>query len=96
MARTAKITLDGAEYVVHALNIDQLERASEAFNAPSTSVAFKVLRIAMERAEPKPNGSLESIEPTFEEINEAFRVIAELSGIKTENPPVAAAKETLN
>lgn len=93
MSRTAQITLEGVGYTVHALNIGQLERVSQAFEAPRTTVAFAVLRIAMERAEPRPD--LNNIEPTMDEISAAFTKVIELAGITVErksngataNPP---------
>lgn len=97
MARTAAIILDGVSYVVPAFNIGQLEIVSEIFDGPiKTKIPYKILRLALDRADPKPNGGLEQIEPTFDEINKAFEVIAELSGIpvrKASDPqePVAPA-----
>jgi len=90
MARTAVISLDGKEYTIHAFNIGELEEATVAFENERARVPYKVLRIALRRAEPQLNGSLEDIEPKAGEVLEAFRTIVELSGMnmagKDENP----------
>lgn len=90
MSKTAKVTLAGIEYTVHAFNIGELEEIAELVggNATPGRVSFQVLKIALRRAEPKiedPN----AIEAEPEEIKAAFDGVLELAGLKqaTENPP---------
>ncbi len=78
MVRTTTIKLDGVEYAVPALNIGQLERLSDAFELPAGRIAYAVLRVALERAEPKVD--MEQVAPSVDEIREAFQAVAELSG----------------
>lgn len=76
MARTAKITLDGMEFVIRAFNIGELEKINQAGND-----AWVVLRMALLRAEPKvpdPN----ALEPTPDELKEAFATIMTLAGLQ--------------
>jgi hypothetical protein len=70
------------DYTIHALNIGQLERVTDAFELKAGRVAYAVLRIAMERAEPKV--VFEEIEPSVEDVRLAFEKIIELTGIKVE------------
>lgn len=74
------ITLGGAVYRVPKFNLGQHERMVDAR-------AFEVLRIGLERAEPKvedPN----TLELTFPEIKAAVAAIMEFSGYKSPDPNV--------
>lgn len=76
MARTAKIVLDGTEYVIRAFNIGELEKINQGGND-----AWVVLKTALMRAEPKvvdPN----AIEPTPAELQVAFETIMTLAGLQ--------------
>jgi len=85
-ARTATITLDGTPYTVHAFNIGELERITQSGNN-----AWAVLRIAMERADPKPI-NVETIAPTLDEVKTAFEVLLTLAGLqKPEGNPLQAS-----
>ncbi len=89
MARTAKIVLDGKDYEVHAFNIGELERITLQGNN-----AWLVLRIALERAEPKvsdPN----MLEPTPDEVRQAFAILMKLAGLEqtAANPPQTAGED---
>ena len=74
MARTAVIKLGGVDYTVHAFNMGELRRVATIFNKAKANgggegveVAFDVLRIAFERAEPKAD--VETVEPDgFDEV----------------------------
>lgn len=87
MGRTTTITLDGITYTVRAFNIGELERIQTA-----QANAWSVLKIALERADPKiedPN----VIEPTPSELEDAFKKILDLAGLKSDpqaagSPPV--------
>lgn len=81
MVRTGEITLGGTVYVVHAFNIGELERVTDVFQGPPHRVSFTVLRIALERAEPKVDPT--TIEATTDEVAAAMMVILELAGLKT-------------
>lgn len=88
MARTATITLDGANYVIRAFNIGELEAIGKAGND-----AWIVLKTALKRAEPKVENA-DLIEPTPDELLVAFRIIMELAGMqKPDAPPPQAAAE---
>jgi hypothetical protein len=85
MARIEIIILGGVEYTVSAFNLDQMERATGAFEGAKGSVPYAFLRIALERANPKPK--LNEIEPTIDEITNAFKKLAKLSGIELKENP---------
>src|SRR5258706_16026924 len=86
--RTAKITLDGDEFTIHAFKIGELEQLTEIFSskASGTSMSLMVLRLALLRAEP-PVTDFDNMEPTLDEIAAASKAVLELAGGKTsENP----------
>lgn len=89
MARTVDVTLDGITYKVPAMNFGQIERASEAMQTTNSARAgFTLLRIALERSDPKVE-NLDTIQPSIDEITEAATKIMEASGFKapdTSNP----------
>lgn len=85
MPKTATIQLGGQELKIHAFNIGELERVTALFDAagPASNVkmAFGVLRIALERAEPKVE-DIDGIEiESMDEVVEASNVILTLAGI---------------
>lgn len=94
--RTAKITLDGDEFTIHAFKIGELEQLTEIFNsnASGTSMSLMVLRLALLRAEP-PVHDFDNMEPTLDEISAASKAVLELAGLKAsenpQQPPVPAA-----
>jgi len=98
MAKTATITLGGAEYKVHPFNIGELERVTEFLasmsngSAGNIKSAFAILRIAAERADPKIE-DFNAIEATIDEVVSASNAIVELAGLKQTgaNPPEAGA-----
>ncbi len=81
--RTAKITLDGEEFVIHAFKIGELEQLTEIFSskASGTSMSLMVLRLALLRAEP-PVTDFDNMEPTLDEIAAASKAVLELAGLK--------------
>src|SRR5437764_1064134 len=91
-----EITLGDSKYMVPRLNIGQLERVTELFSAGGSKVAFAILRIALERAEPAvPDVGV--IEATTEEVRLGMRAILVMSGLSDENkepPGGAPAGET--
>ena len=92
MAKEAKVTLDGTEFTVPALNIGRLERVSAVIsNGAGSNGAFEILKIALEKASPAPD--LDTLAPTLDEVAAAVKAILVLSGLQKpdENPPVAAA-----
>jgi hypothetical protein len=80
MARDVMVTLDGQNYQVPALNIEQMEDVAEVLQGPPQKAGFSVLKIAMRRANPKPDFS--NMSPTFDEIGNAVKCILELSGLQ--------------
>lgn len=87
MAKTAKITLGDQEYTVHAFNLGELERISDLMkDAKPGRIGFEILRLAMERAEPKPE-DVGAIEMTLDEVNDASAKLMELAGVKVKKDP---------
>ena len=88
-----KIGLGGTEYTVPALNLGQLERVSVLAIEGSVGSGFAMLKIALERALPKPD--FEQMAPTIDEVGNAVQAILKLSGLQKPdaNPPVAASPE---
>lgn len=91
--RTCVVTLDDIDFTIPALNMEQLERASIAAGTKTqTEAGFAVLRIALERAEPKVVDP-ENFSPTPDQIKAAMDSIMTLSGLVKEgdagsgNPP---------
>ncbi len=91
MARTATVVLDDKSYTVHAFNIGELEQITEAMSGPSTGkVAFTILALALKRATPSVNDEdFRNLEPTSTEIQDAVKIIMQLSGMeeKPSGPP---------
>lgn len=88
--KTDKITLGDQEFTIHAFNIGELERITDLFEGPPRKVPFGVLRVAMERAEPKADPNV--IEATTDQVAEAMLKILTLAGLK--NPPVPVGPGT--
>jgi hypothetical protein len=92
VAKTSEITLDGVSYTIHAFNIGELERVTDIVSETSGSgrSSFSILRIAMERAEPKPE-NFDAIEASPEEIVAAMQKVLNLAGLgmPTGNPQTA-------
>jgi len=89
---SVKVTLAGTEYECPMLNIGQLERATELLVGEPVKATFGVLRIAMERATPKPS-KFEEIEPTRAEVEAAVKAIMVNAGFRdaeSPNPPAQA------
>lgn len=93
MARkTTVVTLDETDFTIPALNLDQLERAGIAVTELGAQRApFAILRIAMERAEPKMVDP-EDFAPSPDQIGAAITKIMVLSGLQQpdQNPPGTA------
>lgn len=90
MAREAKVTLDGVDYTVPALNIGQLQEVSAVITGGAAAVGgFDILKIALRRATPKAD--LETIAPTMDEVGAFVQEVLKLSGLQKPdaNPPVA-------
>ncbi len=93
MGKTAEIQLNGNTFTIHRFNIGEMERVTEAFQAgPEYMRPYILLRIAMERAEPKPTENVSEIEVTPKELSEINETIAKLAGLQEPdaNPPVPA------
>ncbi len=93
MSKTADIKLNGNTFTIHRFTIGEMERVTEAFQGPAHRVPFALLRIALERAEPKPD-SVDNLEITADELRAASDAIIELAGLKqqNENPPATGAQ----
>ena len=89
MPKEARVTLDGNEYVIPALNLGQLEDIAKVITATGagTSGGLEILRIALRRATPKPD--FETFAPTFTQIGDVVKSVLELSGLQEpdKNPP---------
>lgn len=95
MTRSVKVTLDGIEFEVPAMNVGQLEDVAETTaGATVGNVGLKILRIAMRRSTPKPD--FETLAPTVDECGNAVRAIMELSGLQKPdaNPPGTPKADT--
>lgn len=82
---TEKITLGGSDYTIRTFNIGELERIAEIMEGPRTKVPFAIIRIALERAEPKvekPN----DIEATTDEVSSAMVAVMKLAGLTVADP----------
>lgn len=91
MARTAKITLDGVDYTIHAFNVKELREVTRILGNGNDAAdkGYDILAIAMRRAEPPVE--LEDLEPKIPEVTAATNVILELAGIEIKPDPQAAA-----
>lgn len=90
MSRQLKATLDGSEYTIPALNIDQLESVATIITGPARAAGLDILKVAMKRATPAPEW--ETFAPTFDEIGAVVQKVMEMSGLQSSaNPPQAAA-----
>jgi len=88
MSKTSKIQLNGDEYTIHRFTIGELERVTEAFQGPAHKVPFILLKIALERAEPKV-ADPSALEISADELRKANETIVELAGlaVPAANPP---------
>jgi hypothetical protein len=84
MSKTASITIGGEKFIVHRFNIGELERVSMLFESAPTSTmktAFGILRIALERAEPKIEDVSAFEIDSIDEVIEASNAILTLAGM---------------
>lgn len=94
MAKTSTIKLDGVDYKIHAFNLDELQDVMEVIATASSSdpkLPFKILRIALRRAEPKvEDAGLLEVSP--DEMAPAVNAILALAGLQQgeANPPQQA------
>lgn len=92
--KTAKIRLGGDEYTIHPFTIRELERVTDLVQEVEgggrrSRLAFGVIRIALERAEPAVENP-DDVEATMEEITKAGEVILELAGVMVKRDPPRA------
>ena len=80
-AKVAEVVLGGETYKIPRMNIGQLERVTDlvAENKPNR-LMFGILRIALERVEPKIDPG--ALEIDTDELADAVQKIAVLSGLK--------------
>ena len=94
--RTAKITLGGDTYTVHAFNIDELEQLAGILsddNIQTSARSFMILKLALLRAEPKL-GDVGAVEPdSLDEVVTAAKIITELAGLTAPANPQPAGTE---
>ncbi len=88
MLKSVEVTLGGREYEVPMLNVEQLERVQDLLETAPKKSGFGVLRIALERAEPKVEKPGD-IEATHHEIKKAIDSIMKLSGFEAPQSPNA-------
>ena len=93
MAKTAKITLGGTDYVLQPFTLDDLEEVGEIIGNGSKvngATTIKILKIALRNAEPTPI-NVGKVPGTLKEVNAAVPVILELAGLEpAENPQQVA------
>ena len=93
--RTCTVTLGETSYIVPALDMDQLERVTDLYaqmdgddKSPAGKIAtqrsvsrlpFAIMRIALERAEPKANGAVSP--NSLDELRMAMESVLEMSGL---------------
>lgn len=87
MAKTAEITLGDATYTVRSFTLEELEEVTDLIQmadtpAKTNKLPFSFLKIALRRAEPKPEGSIEA---TVTQVRAANKVLLELAGLKGED-----------
>jgi hypothetical protein len=79
--KTIEIVLEGKTFVVPKLNFGQLERVTLIAAEMNVYVrAFKILPIALERAEPKVE-DFSALEPDYDEVTAATRAILDMCGL---------------
>ena len=92
MSKTFTITLDGKEYNLHPFNMGELEEVTEV-DLPRAKMPFFLLRLAMRRADPPCLPSVDAVEMTPEELNDAVSKIMVASGMrKVDADPSGEAK----
>ena len=81
--KTATITLGGQDYTIRPFTIGQLERISDliASDLKGSRFTFALVRMALERADPKPE-NIEDLELDFDDLRNASSTIMELAGVK--------------
>lgn len=89
MPKTCTVLLDETTFVIPALNLDQLERVGELTETAGRARSmFGILRIALERAEPKMVDAA-TFSPTPDQIRGAIIEIMKMSGLEEGNAPGA-------
>ncbi len=92
MGTTARITLGGVAHTLRQLNIGQIERVTELFDADLAPVkrSFALIPIVLECVEP-PVADAKSVRASVDEIAAAIRTALRISGLAAEedapNPP---------
>ena len=82
MSKTAIITLGGVDYKIHAFNMAEMQEVAELTETTNRSTTFKILAIALRRADPKVE-AFDTIEASMDEINAAMAIINSLAGFRT-------------
>ena len=85
MPKTIDIKLDGTLYAVPKFNMGQHERLVEIFKGDVARASFKVLALALERADPKVDDPM-ALDATLDDVKNAVAAILEFSGYRQEKP----------
>jgi hypothetical protein len=85
MPKTIDVSLDGATYKVPKFNMGQHERIVEIFKGDAAHASFKVLALALERADPKVDDPM-ALDVTLDDVKGAIAAILEFSGYRQEKP----------
>lgn len=83
MAKSVKVSLGGTDYDIPMMDIDQLERVTDAISAGAKG--FAILRIGLEQADP-PIPDPNKVRAKADEVRDAVRKILEISGFRSEDP----------
>lgn len=92
MGAPVTIVLDGTPYSVPPFNLGQRRKMSQqAVSGALGGLAFDILALALERADPRPL-KLDDLEPTQDELDAAFTAIAKQNGFPMKGEAKAPAE----
>lgn len=91
MSGTISVSLGGRSYTVRRFTIGQLETLFTT-DWPRGKFGFAVLRLALERAEPKPESAVAELEIGADEMRSAIAAILDFSGLRQLAPGEAEAE----
>lgn len=95
MSKTAKITLGGVDYTIHAFNIGELRKVATIIKDDKIvdfEKIFDVVRMALSRSEPPVSADeFEMLEPHVDEMKAASDAILQLAGLQKPADPQEGA-----
>lgn len=87
------VTLGGVDYAVRPLSVGQVQRVVRLLKGPKDDVPFEFLKIALERADPRP-AKTDEVEATGAEIGAAVVALMDANGFERMPSGEAKAPET--